>query len=190
MEPVIETYTGVMFNIVDPDMDDINIEDIAHSLSMQCRFTGHCKEFYSVAEHSVAVADYLIKKYDDRKLALAGLLHDASEAYLSDLASPLKYQLEHYDIIEMNLHAHLENRFNIDLRDPRIKEADTALLSQETRQLMFSKGDAWDWEGNWGGRPEPIEPIICMDPKDAKRVFLQWFEVLTYEVAEPKILVA
>jgi len=186
MEPVIETYTGVMFNFLDPKQEDIKIEDIAHSLSLQCRFTGHCKQFYSVAEHSIAIADHLAKKYRDRKLTLAGLLHDASEAYLSDLASPLKQQLDHYDIIEMNLQAHLEVKFDIDLRDLRIKEADIVMLSQEASQLLPSKGDSWDWEGNWGGRPNKVEPVACLPPHLAEKLFLAWYSQLTLE---PQILV-
>lgn len=187
MEPVIETYSGTMFNFLDPKQEDIKIEDIAHSLALQCRFTGHCASFYSVAEHSVAVADHLFKQYGDRKLALAGLLHDASEAYLSDIASPVKNQLEHYDIIEMNLHANIECVFGIDLRDPRIKEADIVMLSQEARQLLKSKGDTWDWEGNWGGRPAAVEPIACLAPHYAEQLFLSWYRQLSLE---PEILVA
>jgi len=187
MEPVIETYSGVMFDFLDPDYVDIRIEDIAHSLSMQCRFTGHCRRFYSVAEHSVAVADHLLKEYSDRKLALAGLLHDASEAYLSDIASPLKYQLDIYDQIETSLQAHLENRFRVDLKDPRIKKADIVMLSQEARQLLPSKGDTWDWEGNWGGRPDPVEPVACLAPHYAEQLFLSWYRRLSLE---PEILVA
>jgi hypothetical protein len=187
MEPVIETYTGVMFNFLDPKQEDIKIEDIAHSLSLQCRFTGHCKYFYSVAEHSVAVADLLIKKYGDRKLALAGLLHDASEAYLSDLASPWKQYLDHYDIVENNIEAHLDIKFGIDLRDKRIKEADIIMLSQEAHQLLPSKGDSWGWGENWGGRPELVEPVACLPPAMAKNLFLAWYKQLA---AEPEILIA
>lgn len=186
MEPWIETYTGKQFHFLDPSVDEIDIEDIAHSLSMQCRYTGHCKEFYSVAEHSVAVADHLLKKYQDRKLALAGLLHDAAEAYLSDIASPIKLNIGGYKEIEGKVEEVLAFTFDVDFSDPRIKEADIVMLSQEARQLLPSKGESWDWE-YWGGRPEPVEPIACVPPKLAKNLFMAWYKQLSLE---PQILVA
>ena len=96
MEPVIETYTGVMFNFLDPKQEDIKIEDIAHSLSLQCRFTGHCKQFYSVAEHSIAVADHLAKKYRDRKEKNDKRAEEVLENIAELLFSPLfQKKLEH-----------------------------------------------------------------------------------------------
>jgi hypothetical protein len=87
--PYIVTYTGRRFHFLDPKIDEISIEDIAHALSNVCRFTGHTKRFYSVAEHSCLVSALC----DNR---LEGLLHDASEAYMSDLSSPLKMLVPDY----------------------------------------------------------------------------------------------
>src|SRR5438552_3035736 len=84
----IQTFTGKKFFPLEPNADDICIEDIAHSLSMQCRFNGHSKQFYSVAQHSVLIASWWFGDYP--KLAKYALLHDASEAYLSDIPRPLK----------------------------------------------------------------------------------------------------
>lgn len=81
----ITTYTGRRFHLLDPDPGAIVIEDIAHALSMICRFNGHIRRFYSVAEHSLNVASQCSP---DNKLA--GLLHDGSEAYISDIVKPLK----------------------------------------------------------------------------------------------------
>lgn len=186
MEPWIETYTGKHFNFLSPSKEDINIIDIAHSLSMQCRYTGHCKHFYSVAEHSIAVADYLLKTYGDRKLTLAGLLHDSAEAYLSDLASPLKGHIGGYEEITKSVEKVIAEVFDVNFDDPRIKEADIALLSQEALQLLPSRGDSWNWD-HWGGRPEFVEPIVCLAPNVAKGLFMAWFKQLT---AEPEILFA
>ena len=84
----IQTYTGRKFHPLDPAMTDFDLRDIAHSLSLLCRFNGHCLRFYSVAEHSVRVSRILP---DDLKLW--GLLHDAGEAYLTDLPRPVKGQM-------------------------------------------------------------------------------------------------
>lgn len=180
MEPTIETYTGKMFNFLSVKQEDIDIEDIAHSLSLQCRYTGHCKQFLSVAEHSVAVADHLLKTEKDRTLALAGLLHDAAEAYLSDLASPLKSHIQGYDLLENNVNTAIGLKYNIDISDPRVKKADITMLSQESYQLLPSKGGTWNWE-YYGGRPEFVEPVACLPPKLAKDLFLAWFKQLTNE---------
>src|SRR5271170_7300011 len=82
----IQTYTGGVFHILDPQQNEIYIKDIAHALAMQCRFTGHVRKFYSIAEHCV-LGSHIVPK----KLALQFLLHDASEAYIADINRPLKH---------------------------------------------------------------------------------------------------
>jgi 5'-deoxynucleotidase YfbR-like HD superfamily hydrolase len=85
MSTYITTYTGRKYDYVEPSIDAIDIHDIAHSLSLICRYLGHLPILLSVAEHSVHVSRMVPKKY-----ALAALLHDAHEAYVTDLPSPLK----------------------------------------------------------------------------------------------------
>ena len=85
VEPWIQTFTGQKFWLDSPQSESIHIEDIAHSLSMQCRYAGHSKFFYSVAQHS-----YLATFLCPYSLRLAVLLHDAAEAYLGDVTKPLK----------------------------------------------------------------------------------------------------
>jgi hypothetical protein len=72
------------------NMNDLNIDDIAHALSMICRFNGHISQFYSVAQHSVHVADIVATMTDDPKIIFQGLMHDAGEAYVGDVISPIK----------------------------------------------------------------------------------------------------
>lgn len=94
-DPYIVTYSGRIVYLQHPDPADILIEDIAHALSHICRYTGHVREFYSVAQHSCYVSDYCPSYYK-----MWGLLHDASEAYLGDVSAPLKSLLPEYRVLE------------------------------------------------------------------------------------------
>lgn len=100
MYPTIITYTGVIMNPSDPKPENIQIADIAHALSMMTRANGHLKTFYSVAQHSVnCVMEALARGYSER-VQFACLLHDASEAYLSDMTRPVKEHLPEYAVLE------------------------------------------------------------------------------------------
>jgi 5'-deoxynucleotidase YfbR-like HD superfamily hydrolase len=132
----IQTYSGKKFQLLSPKIEDISIIDIAHALSMQCRFTGHTKHFYSIAQHSVFVSQ-LCYNYP-----LYGLLHDASEAYLSDISSPLKNSgyFENYKHYENNLQELVFKKFigkpESNIIKKEVKEADLELLAIESFQLM------------------------------------------------------
>lgn len=95
----IRTVSGNYVNVFEPNPDTITIEDIAHALSFQCRFGAHMKKFYTVAQHSLAV----MQDVDNPDLKLQALMHDASEAYLLDIPSPIKKELHAYYPIEENL---------------------------------------------------------------------------------------
>jgi len=134
LEGSIVTYTGRRIFPLNPSPDNINLLDIAHALSNQCRFTGHVRKFYSVAEHSCRVHDIV-----PTELKLAAILHDASEYALMDLARPVKEQKEMYLFREaedalMECIAEKYN-FTYPLED-KIKEADKILLVTEYRDLM------------------------------------------------------
>ncbi len=129
----IQTYTGRKFFPLDPDPEMICIEDIAHSLSQLCRYNGHSKIFYSVAQHSLVLSRELCSGW---QYALMALLHDASEAYLSDLPRPLKMhpQFAFYRKAESRLQSMIYDRFlrfewaNI---EKHISERDHLLLGYE-----------------------------------------------------------
>jgi 5'-deoxynucleotidase YfbR-like HD superfamily hydrolase len=174
MAPYIGTYTGKNVYFDNPTKDTIDIIDIAHSLSHLCRFTGHTKEFYSVAQHSVLVSDHQTTLAEKR----AGLLHDATEAYLNDLASPLKKYLSGcgYSDLEDKFHHVINDKYNInDGMTPNIKKVDLQALFTEKRDVLNYPESDWGW-GDDILRFE--EPIIPLQPREAKALFLQRFKEL------------
>lgn len=152
--------------------EDICIEDIAHALSNFCRFAGHCNEFYSVAQHSVFVSQ-LLSQFGPR-LALAGLLHDATEAYMGDVTRPLKQILPQYKEMENRLSDIIGAKFGVDLNDPRVKWADNVALMTEARDLLGPKAASW----GVNVQPVPIK-VIAMTPRQAKGQFMSCWDALT-----------
>jgi 5'-deoxynucleotidase YfbR-like HD superfamily hydrolase len=167
----IQTYTGIKIDLLDPKVEDIVLEDIAHALSMQCRFSGHCKSFYSVAQHSVFVSK-LCNKSD----ALHGLLHDASEAYLVDIPKPLKYcgEFDVYLRFEKKMMQVIYQKFGLAEQEPEsVLMADRIMLMTEARDLA-TKFNACDW-----GKVDPAEFTIEAVPQQrAKQMFLNRFQEL------------
>jgi hypothetical protein len=135
----IETASGLQFHIFDPRPSEVRIEDIAHALALKCRFAGHSKKFYSIGQHCVYVSDRL--EQFGSKVQLAGLLHDAAEAYLADLPGPLKRGLPSFKILEDKVLAVIGNKFKIPfdvIESPDVKRADHFMLAWEYRDLMAS----------------------------------------------------
>lgn len=169
------TYSGVSFYPLDPREDEIHIEDIAHALSLLCRFGGHCREFYSVAEHSVLVLRIVAKSTTDRRVLRAALLHDASEAYLIDVPRPIKSHLTNYKRIEAALQACIDQRFDSapGLGAELVHHADEVALATEKRDLMPQRSAAWAW------LPDPMADVIApLSPRAAEIAFLDAFTQL------------
>jgi uncharacterized protein len=166
------TVSGRQYWPADPRPGDFHIEDIAHALAHQCRYGGHAREFYSVAQHSVLVSHLLPD--DD---AMWGLLHDASEAYLVDLPRPAKAapELDGYLFLEGRMQAAIAQQFDLPLPMPsNVHAADEILLATEARDLMPSDGPGG--ARHWSLTHAPLRDRISpWAPFDAKRRFLERF---------------
>lgn len=141
----IETYSGIKFWPLDPRPEEVSLVDIAHALSMLCRANGHCKYFYSVAQHSINVYKELAACGHSPRVQLLGLLHDASEAYLSDITRPVKQFLPQYIDFERTLQATIFQVFDVIPTEQELKivsHADNTLLAFEVRMLM-NNVDNW-----------------------------------------------
>ncbi len=169
----IQTFTGKLIDVLDLDIDLLDIRDIAHSLSQQCRFNGHCGEFYSVAQHCVYVSRQLPKKKK-----LAGLMHDGTETYLCDIPSPLKPHLSNYKQLELAAAKKIEEKWfdGLDvLEDPEIKEADVRMLATEFRDLRSHNSPVEHWTALKGVKPYPNLVIKPWSVKKAEKKFLETF---------------
>lgn len=134
-ENCIRTYTGKYVNVIDPRPETIDIIDIAHSLSMQVHFIGHLPFHYSIAQHSLVVSRICPRRY-----ALEGLLHDASEAYLSDMSRPLKAYLPGYRDIESRMMKVISESLGFQYPLPaEVKEADNRALEIEWNEIMLRR---------------------------------------------------
>lgn len=135
----IITYTGVRFAPLNPHAEGIRIADIAHSLSLLCRANGHFKQFFSVAQHSLNCAEEAGRRGLSKKMQLACLLHDASEAYISDVTRPVKRDLPAYAAIEKRLQECIWDAFRISLTPEETAQmgaVDDAMLYAEFEELM------------------------------------------------------
>lgn len=159
----MQTFTGRAFWPMDPRADEIFPADIAHALSMLCRYGGHTNRFYSVAEHCVLLSQ--VVPPDD---ALWALLHDATEAYLVDLPRPVKSQLPGYRVAEYDLMAVICDRFDLpSLTMPAsVEDADNRILLDERDALLSRPPRPWHQDLQ---RLEPLGVEIAgWDPPQAE----------------------
>lgn len=167
----IRTYPSrTRFYPLDAKLDDIYIEDIAHSLSLVCRYGGHVPDSYSVAQHSCMVSDHL------PEFKLEGLLHDGTEAYLGDIVRPVKHSptMRLYRLAENKLDVLIHEKFELDpgarklvkVYDNRALQTELLLLFQEEREEIV------------GVEPLPIKRIPFWSAKRAEREFLKRWDKL------------
>lgn len=170
----IQVYSGGIFYPLAPKVEEVDMFDICHALSNLCRFAGHSREFYSVAQHSVLVSQNVPPED-----ALWGLLHDATEAYLTDMPRPLKRAPvfgELYLQYENKLMDVIIEKFGLSPTMPlSVKEADTILLMTEARDLLEKPPIPWS--------ENPVKlldsRIIPLPPVKAKKFFLDRYTELT-----------
>lgn len=170
----MQTFTGRQFYPMDPRPEDVDVVDIAHALSMQCRYNGHVREFMSVAEHCVLVSRLVPAEH-----ALWGLLHDATEAYVGDMVRPLKLHMPEYRAVEDRVMLAIAQKFGIDPEMPTgVKSADTRILLDERAALLGEPAGEWQIDGE----PFGVE-IPAWDPAAAEQEYLLRFAELTEDPA-------
>ena len=183
MADFITTYSKINFTPLEPKLEDIKIEDIAHALSLMCRANGHYSEFYSVGAHCLNCYDEAVARRETPRIRMACLLHDASEAYLSDITRPVKKNLERYMEIEEKLQNMIYEKFVgeplNDYEKQMVKTIDDALLYWEFYEFSAVKlGDS--------------EPFVAMTPdfykgtmKQVEQAFLDAFNEINSPTEEP-----
>lgn len=169
----IETFTGRKYYPLDPRPEDVDIRDIAHALALKCRFGGHCRCFYSVAQHSVYVGGQV-----GRKDALWGLLHDAAEAYLADICTPVKVMAEmsEFRAMEKRNQAVICQALGLAEKEPdSVRGEDKIMLLTEARSLLPSQGDSWGkWKGGFAPHDWEVDPWAA---EKAERIFLRLYDL-------------
>ncbi|MFT4099281.1 MAG: phosphohydrolase [Rhodoblastus sp.] len=164
----IQTFTGRQFWPLDPRPEDVDIRDIAHALAHQCRYAGHCLRFYSVAEHSILLAQVV-----SPAAAFAALMHDAAEAYLVDLPRPIKRSMPDYVAAEERVLAAILRAVGLDFIPNEVHAADRRILSDEAAQNMAPAPAPWSTAAAaFGVR------LLYLAPEAAEARFLRCFELL------------
>lgn len=193
IDPVVLTASGQYVNILAPTEDEIDIYDIAHALANITRFNGHTTVPYTVAEHSLRCSALLKALGYTPASQLAGLLHDATEAYIGDVATPLKQLLPEFKAIEKNLEKVIEKKFNVIIHArPEVHCADIQLLASERKYLMPETPE-YVWEIIDGIDPTNYSKVTGNNPKWGGRThkelvgwFMKRFERLIDEVHNVK----
>lgn len=172
MSDWIETYTGRRLSLTNPEPEEVSFSDISHGLSMICRFNGQCLRFYSVAQHSLLCADVARQLGWSKRIQLLCLLHDAGEAYISDLSRPVKSLITGYSKMERAIQDAIYRTLRVDAPNMTeriaIEEADNYLLAVEAEELMRDGG--WADRHKWPALEVRIRKDI---PGRFKLVFLQ-----------------
>lgn len=168
----ITTYSGAKFYVDDCNIEDVPIKDIAHALSMNCRFNGHIEDFYSVAEHSVIVSE-LVPEED----ALWGLMHDATEAFVPDIPRPFKHLITGFHEFEDKLAKKMAEKLGLSWPMPEsVKYIDKNIVADEAARLFPEEPD---WIKHYDSVIDPTNPIGALEPRDAYWAFIDRYEELT-----------
>lgn len=159
----ITTHSGLSVNMASPTPQMIDPSDIGRSLSRICRFGGHTRQHYSVAQHCVLASQFVPAEHQ-----LTALMHDATEAYVGDMVSPLKALMPEFKRVEERFWLAIAERFRLPgVMDPCIKNIDLILLATERRDLLC-EGESWDCL-------EGVVPLpIHIQPWSMDHAYQQW----------------
>lgn len=171
--PCCLTHSGAWFYPDDPRPEEITVLDIAHALSHQCRYNGHCPEFYSVAQHAVYCADAAAALGLDETVQFEALMHDAAEAYVSDLPRPVKALLPGYYALEDRVLRAIAAKYGFQGQmSGDVRSIDDRVLHTEARDMGLGFNMAW------GGEDEGPYDFLAVNPcspEEAKYRFIDRF---------------
>lgn len=185
----IELASGRFLDLAGPDPVDITLNDVAHGLAHACRFAGHCRSFYSVAEHAVLCAAYVRVTGGGTEMQLAALHHDDTEAFIGDVTRPLKALMPGYREMEHRLAAVIAQALSLPSVDEvtaaNVKLADDWALSAEAYYLLPSKGATWFCAGYFDPAHPAVEWVdqLGLSPTRARDRWLAWHDALTRRLA-------
>ena len=190
-DSAMAVQSGVFVDLERPDPETIVLQDVARALGYTCRFGGHVERYYSVAEHSILVRDLLRSLGFAERIQTRGLFHDAAEAYLGDVVSPLRrtlrrveripsddYQVGAYERLMARMESAIAEAFGLDLSQDGdvVRTADLWALRIESRELTTSRGSSWIWPDdlpNDGKLPEGIRWFGGYSPSQASFLWLR-----------------
>ncbi len=174
--PWMQTVSGRRYDFFRPDVNQIDINDIAWALSRKSRFNGHTKNTipYSVAQHCCFVYDRVCEEFEDPDIRLWALLHDAAEAYLPDVHTQLKDHLPGFRELEQIAENAIADRFGLGVKFPCIKKIDHRTMATERRDQMVCTTHSWGWLD----KVEPYQGVIirAAHSEDAYAMFLLRFQ--------------
>ena len=178
----INTFTGIAFHPLDPRAEDVSITDIAHALAYQCRYTGHTRQFYSIAEHSVLVAKGVAALGGSLNDQRWGLLHDGSESYVSDISSPVKKdpRFSFYREVESRLMLAIAQRFKLEGPEPdvvRFVDAQMIAFESMDERIIMCRNPNWPVIEQDPRLKDAIK-IECLLPASAENAFMGHYKEL------------
>lgn len=191
--PWLATSTGNMWSILEPDKSDVHLIDIVVGLARTCRYGGQIREdadFYSVAEHCTLMVKWMLANamLHFREDALKVLLHDASEAFLGDIPTPLKALIPAYKVIEDRCQDVIDAAFGLDaakITHAEIKNVDIRIRDDERSAMIAEPAQSLQrkifWEKHPGLEPLGVE-VRGLPPQDARREFVDCYELICREL--------
>ena len=190
-----QTFTGKIFYALDPREEEIDIRDIAHSLSLSCRFQGHCYYFYSIGEHCIRtkmIAMSLLVNMgantvdiNPAEVAFWSLFHDAAESYIGDINAPLKANMTQYKDVEDNILSVIGKKYGFsypmsDKVAEIVYKADKIMLATELRDILTTAPKAWDNDE----KPSEDMVIVPYSPQEVERIFLGEYYNITKRIPQ------